>query len=65
MANRVDIIQCQVYDNKSEGILGDTIDLDNINKTVLRLIGNTVFGNGYFGISCGTTKSIWIQVYII
>ena len=50
------------YDNKDEGILGDTSDLDYINETVVRLIGNTVCRNGNFGISCGTIKTIWIQV---
>ena len=61
-ANRVDIIQCEVYNNRMEGAMVDTADHRYSNETVVRLIDNRVSGNGSIGISCGTIKSILIQV---
>ena len=60
-AKRVEMIGCEVYNNKKEGILVETGDLEYKNNTSVRLIDNKVHGNGYLGISCGCIESILIQ----
>jgi hypothetical protein len=60
-AIRADMIGCEIFENEHEGILIQTGDETYQNDIDVRMINNTVHGNGYIGISTGSLKSLLLK----